>query len=49
MPDERSVDRTQLIIYVQVAMNVRIGIFELHLKRGQSISNVLARAMGAHL
>jgi hypothetical protein len=34
MLDERSVDRTQLIVCIQVAVDASVAIFELHLKRG---------------
>ncbi len=33
MSDERSVDKAQLIIDVQIAMDVGVGIFKLHFRR----------------
>jgi hypothetical protein len=32
MLDKRGIDRAQLIVYVQIALNASVKIFELHLK-----------------
>lgn len=44
MSDERGVDKAQLIVDVQIALNVRNGIFELHFGRKLLVKICTSRA-----
>jgi hypothetical protein len=37
MPDKRSIDKAELIVDVQIALNVGIGVFKLHFWRRLSV------------
>jgi hypothetical protein len=45
MSDERSIYKAQLIVNVQIALNVGIGIFELHLREGWWLEHTLRQPM----
>ncbi len=48
MPDESGIDETQLIVDIQVALNVGIGIFKLNFRSKLEVRGFNSSCQGAY-